>query len=78
MNAELIFSNTRMRERSRKLVGDQFKIDKVFSTMVGNKILKFVFTGGCGDRKYECIQKGLDKFLDNRSVKRNERKKAGL
>lgn len=50
MNAELIFSNTRMRERSLKLVGDQFKIDKVFLTMVGNKLLKFVFTGGCGDR----------------------------
>lgn len=53
MNAELIFtkfSNTRMRERSLKLVGDQCKIDKVFLTSVGNKLLKFISTGGCGDR----------------------------
>ena len=37
-------------ERSLQLVGDQFKIDKVFLTTVGNKLLKLVCPGGCGDR----------------------------
>lgn len=52
LNAEIFtkFSNTRMKECSLRLVGDQFKTDKVFLTMVGSKLLKFISTGGCGDR----------------------------
>lgn len=38
------------RRDSLRLVGDQFKTDKVFLTVVGSKLLKFISTGGCGDR----------------------------
>lgn len=43
-----------------------------------NELLESIVAAGCRGRSYQQVQRGLDKFMDSRSISRHQNKQAGM